>query len=177
MLIIGRDYHPGFQQIACVDMDTGELGERHLVHREQAEQFYRELKQRDVTVRVGIEASGHSRYFEFLSHQMKETTRGIGILARFKPTRHNAIPEAEHVVTERNLRHESQVRNSFDGNVAKVLLHLVIRFSGKHTMCRLLVEVASSPKSSCSLLESWLKTRGTLAVHCGRFLPVLSGPW
>ena len=39
MLIIGCDYHPGFQQIAFVDTDTGELGERHLVHREQAEQF------------------------------------------------------------------------------------------------------------------------------------------
>jgi len=25
MIIIGCDYHPGFQQIACVDKDTGEL--------------------------------------------------------------------------------------------------------------------------------------------------------
>ena len=25
MLIIGCDYHPGFQQIACVDLETGEL--------------------------------------------------------------------------------------------------------------------------------------------------------
>ena len=37
MLIIGCDYHPGFQQIACVDTDTGELTERRLAHREQAE--------------------------------------------------------------------------------------------------------------------------------------------
>ena len=59
MLIIGCDYHPGFQQIAFVDTDTGELGERRLGHREQAEQFYQGLKQRDVTVRVGMEASGH----------------------------------------------------------------------------------------------------------------------
>src|SRR3954467_302231 len=28
MLIIGCDYHPGFQQIACVDTDGGELSER-----------------------------------------------------------------------------------------------------------------------------------------------------
>jgi hypothetical protein len=28
MLIIGCDYHPGFQQIAFVDMETGECGER-----------------------------------------------------------------------------------------------------------------------------------------------------
>ncbi len=25
MLIIGCDYHPGFQQIACADTETGEL--------------------------------------------------------------------------------------------------------------------------------------------------------
>jgi len=32
MLIIGCDYHPGFQQIAFVDMETGELQERRLGH-------------------------------------------------------------------------------------------------------------------------------------------------
>ena len=37
MLIIGCDYHPGFQQIACVDTDTGELSEHRLAHREEAE--------------------------------------------------------------------------------------------------------------------------------------------
>jgi hypothetical protein len=28
MLIIGCDYHPSFQQIALVDTESGELGER-----------------------------------------------------------------------------------------------------------------------------------------------------
>jgi hypothetical protein len=37
MLIIGSDYHPGFHQIAFLDTITGELGERRLVHREEAE--------------------------------------------------------------------------------------------------------------------------------------------
>ena len=46
MIIIGCDYHPGFQQIAFVDTDTGELNERKLGHREEAEQFYRQLKVR-----------------------------------------------------------------------------------------------------------------------------------
>ena len=27
MIIIGCDYHPGFQQIACVDTETGECKE------------------------------------------------------------------------------------------------------------------------------------------------------
>ncbi len=64
MLIIGCDYHPGFQQIAFVDTETGECGERRLTHREEAEQFYRTLKAG--RVRVGMEASGHARWFERL---------------------------------------------------------------------------------------------------------------
>jgi transposase len=71
MLIIGCDYHPGFQQIAFVDTDTGELGERRLVHREQAEKFYQELKQRNVAMRVGMEASGHARWFERLLRDLQ----------------------------------------------------------------------------------------------------------
>ena len=35
MIIIGADYHPGFQQIACVNTETGELDERRLNHREK----------------------------------------------------------------------------------------------------------------------------------------------
>ena len=70
MLIIGCDYHPGFQQIAFVDTETGELNERRLGHREQAEQFYRELKQQNLAVRVGMESSGHSRWFERLLHEL-----------------------------------------------------------------------------------------------------------
>src|SRR2546430_6872756 len=66
MIIIGCDYHPGFQQIALVDTDTGELNERKLGHREEAEQFYRQLKVRGKKVRVGMEASGHARWFERL---------------------------------------------------------------------------------------------------------------
>jgi hypothetical protein len=43
MIIIGCDYHPGFQQIAFVDSGTGEVNERRLEHREEAEKFYRDL--------------------------------------------------------------------------------------------------------------------------------------
>jgi len=66
MLIIGLDYHPGFQQIAYVDTETGELQERRLGHREEAEKFYRDLASRGAQVRVGMEASGHARWFERL---------------------------------------------------------------------------------------------------------------
>ncbi len=69
MLIIGCDYHPGFQQIALVDTETGEAEERRLTHREEAEQFYRTLKTRKV--RIGMEASGHARWFERLLNELQ----------------------------------------------------------------------------------------------------------
>jgi transposase len=64
MLIIGCDYHPSFQQIALLDSETGELQERRLKHREEAEQFYRALASPGARVSVGMEASGHARWFE-----------------------------------------------------------------------------------------------------------------
>jgi transposase len=64
MLIIGCDFHPGFQQIAMLDTETGEYGERRLAHRAEAEQFYRSLAGRQV--RVGMEACGHYPWFERL---------------------------------------------------------------------------------------------------------------
>jgi len=66
MFIIGCDYHPSVQQIAWVDTESGDCGELRLQHIEAAEQFYRELKKKGVSVRVGIEATGHSRWFERL---------------------------------------------------------------------------------------------------------------
>ena len=66
MFIIGCDYHPSVQQIAWVDTESGECGELRLRHIEAAEQFYRELKKKGVSVRVGMEATGHSRWFERL---------------------------------------------------------------------------------------------------------------
>jgi len=66
MMIIGCDYHPAFQQIALVDTDSGELQERRLQHREEAEKFYRDLAAEGIKVRVGMEASGQARWFERL---------------------------------------------------------------------------------------------------------------
>jgi transposase len=71
MIMIGADYHPGFQQIAFVDTDTGELQERRLEHREEAETFYRGLGSQGTTVRVGMEASGHARWFERLLGELR----------------------------------------------------------------------------------------------------------
>src|SRR5271168_1093874 len=67
MIIIGVDYHPSDQYIAFADSETGECGERRLTHSDgEAEKFYRELAARGVSVRVGMEATGYSRWFERL---------------------------------------------------------------------------------------------------------------
>ena len=67
MLIIGVDYHPSDQQIAFTDTETGECGEQRLNHSDQeAEKFYRDLQQKGVRVRVGMEATGYARWFERL---------------------------------------------------------------------------------------------------------------
>jgi transposase len=67
MVIIGVDYHPSFQTIAFLVEETGECGEQELNHSDgQVEKFYRDLKQRGIRVRVGMEATGYSRWFERL---------------------------------------------------------------------------------------------------------------
>jgi hypothetical protein len=62
---------PSFQQIALRGYRDSEFGERRLVHPEEAEQFYGELKQRNLAVRVGMEASGHARWFERLLRNLE----------------------------------------------------------------------------------------------------------
>ena len=71
MIIIGADFHPEFQQIAYMDTTTGEFEERRLRHPQEAEKFYRNLAERGIAVRVGMEASGHARWFERLLAELR----------------------------------------------------------------------------------------------------------
>src|ERR1700735_3420917 len=67
MIIIGVDYHPSDQYLALADTETGEYSARRLNHSAgEAEKFYRELAAAGVSVRVGMEATGYSRWFERL---------------------------------------------------------------------------------------------------------------
>jgi transposase len=78
MIIIGCDYHPGFQQIAFVDTETCECGERRLTHREEAEQFYDTLKERRVRVWDRSQRT-HARWFERLLNELQfELCRASG---------------------------------------------------------------------------------------------------
>lgn len=64
MRIIGCDFHTRQQQIAMLDTETGELVERRLEHGDgEARKFYEALPK---PVRVGMEATGYTQWFERL---------------------------------------------------------------------------------------------------------------
>ena len=68
MLIIDCDFHPGVQQIAALDTDSGRRWEGRLSHEgEQVRQFYAQLP---APVRVGLECSGYSLWFEELLEEL-----------------------------------------------------------------------------------------------------------
>ena len=61
-MIIGCDLHTRYKQVAMLDIETGEEVERRLEHENgQARAFYAALQG---PVRVGIEATGHTHWFE-----------------------------------------------------------------------------------------------------------------
>src|SRR5215471_1020660 len=67
MMIIGVDYPPSFQETAFLIEETGEYDEPQLNHSDgEAERFYRDQQRRGISVRIGIEATGYSRWFERL---------------------------------------------------------------------------------------------------------------
>ncbi len=63
MLIIGCDFHSGFQQLAIFDNRTGEFQERKLLHPGEAAEFYRSPPE---PVRVGMEAGAPCQWFRRL---------------------------------------------------------------------------------------------------------------
>src|ERR1700733_2888620 len=106
MLIIGVDYHPSDQYIAFADIETGECGEQRLNHNDgEAEKFYRELQHRAVRVRVGMEATGYSRWFERLLAEL-----GIEVW----------IGDAAEIKTKRVRKQKT------DPNDARLLLKLLL---------------------------------------------------
>ncbi len=68
MMIIGCDFHPSWQQIAWLDSETGETGERKLVHASgEAKQFYQQLAGPAL---IGMEATGNSQWFIEMVQEM-----------------------------------------------------------------------------------------------------------
>src|SRR5438270_12818566 len=72
MVLIGCDFHPSWQQVSWLDVETGETGEQKLVHAGgEAKQFYEQLA---APVLIGMEATGNSQWFielvEDLGHEI-----------------------------------------------------------------------------------------------------------
>jgi transposase len=72
MMIIGCDFHPSWQQIAWLDVETGETRKQKLVHAGgDAQRFYGELSEPAL---IGVEATGNSQWFvelvEDLGHEI-----------------------------------------------------------------------------------------------------------
>ena len=68
MKIVGCDFHPSFQQVAILDISTGEVRELKLMHASgEAERFYRGL---EAPVLVGMESTGNTLWFERLMERL-----------------------------------------------------------------------------------------------------------
>jgi transposase len=87
MIIIGCDFHPSYQQIAMLDLESGEEREVILEHEGgEARRFYEGL--RGQRVRIGMEASGNSLWFERLMEELgHELWLGDAAQIRSKETR------------------------------------------------------------------------------------------
>src|SRR5215469_10489203 len=96
MIIIGVDFHPAYQEIASVDTDTGEYQEKRLTHPKEAAEFYGSLASVGEAVRVGMEASGHGRWFERLLEELRvELWMGDAEVIRAK-RRREGRPRSHH---------------------------------------------------------------------------------
>jgi transposase len=101
MIIIGVDFHPEFQQIAMLNTTTGEVEEKRLAHPGEAEKFYRALARANETVRIGMEASGHGRWFERLVAELQfELWIGDAAVIRAKRGRKQKTDrqDAQHIL-------------------------------------------------------------------------------
>lgn len=68
MQIVGCDFHPSFQQVALLDVSSGEVRELKLMHATgEAERFYRAL---EGPVLIGMESVGNALWFERLMEQL-----------------------------------------------------------------------------------------------------------
>jgi transposase len=127
MKIIGCDFHPSFQQIAMLDLETGELVRRRLMHAsEEAEQFYRGLH--GERVKVGIEASGNTRWFERLLQELgHEMVMGDAARIRAMVVRRQKTDarDAEHLLQllEREQFPQIWVPSAVERDLRELVLH------------------------------------------------------
>jgi transposase len=99
MLIIGCDFHPGFQQLAIFDNETGEISYRRLQHPQEAREFYASLQ---AAALVGMEACGFTQWFEQMLEELgHELWLGDAARIRASVVRRQKTDQrdAEHILT------------------------------------------------------------------------------
>ena len=75
-----------FCWLAFIDDENGDFGKRRLEYREEVEKFYRQLGERACKVCVGMEASGHARWFERMLGELQFELR-LGDAAEIRSKR------------------------------------------------------------------------------------------
>ena len=102
MKIVGCDLHTRYQQVALLDRETGELIERRLEHESgEARVFYAALSG---PVRVGIEATGHTRWFErMLAELGHEPHPDVQSRAHRSPQVMHGVKSISSLLTEANV--------------------------------------------------------------------------
>lgn len=129
MKIIGCDFHPSFQQIAMLDLETGEYTRKKLLHASgEAAEFYRQLGEEGDRVRVGIEATGSTRWFERLLEELgQELVMGDAAQIRASCVRRQKTDarDAEHLLRllERGQFPSIWVPSGEERDVRELVLH------------------------------------------------------
>jgi transposase len=126
MLIVGCDYHPRWQQVAWLELETGETGEQKLVNGNgEAEGWYGQLP---VPSLIGLESTGNSQWFvELLQRLGHEVWIGdaAAIRASYVRQQKNDKRDAGHVL---KLLQEGRfprlwVPNAEQRDVRQLLIH------------------------------------------------------
>ncbi|HZC22727.1 MAG TPA: IS110 family transposase [Candidatus Binatia bacterium] len=125
MLIIGCDFHPGFQQLAIFDKSTAEVRYQRLQHPAEAQAFYAGLNEPAL---IGMEACGFTQWFERLLGELgHQLWMGDAAQIRASVVRRQKTDQrdAEHIL---NLVLEGRfprvwVPNPENRDVRQLLLH------------------------------------------------------
>ena len=114
MLVIGCDFHPGWQQVCWVDTITGETEEKKLVHGSgEAERFYRQLSGPAL---IGMESTGNHQWFTSKVPAFKKAKTGAPEIPSQCPTTcvkmgHAATPHTRMMLMEARFRERVESRS------------------------------------------------------------------
>ncbi len=127
MKIIGCDFHPSFQQISMLEVESQQRTRKKLMHATgEAESFYRGLQ--GERVQVGIEASGNTRWFERLLEELGYELL-IGDAARIRASyvrkQKTDRRDADHLLglLERGMFPSIWVPSAAERDLRQLLLH------------------------------------------------------